>query len=48
MQNWVKSFWKEIGFNLLDDEYFIILYVIDKIKNSPAGHKILTQAKKNL
>ena len=37
---------KKIGFNLLYDEYFKIPYVIDKIKNSPAGHQLTTQAKK--
>ena len=37
---------KKIGFNLLYDEYFTILYVIDIIPNSPAGHQLPTQAKK--
>ena len=39
---------KKIGFNLLDDEDFTIPYVIDTIPNSPDGHKLLTQAKKNV
>ena len=29
----------KIGFNLLDDEYFTIPYVIDKISNSPDSHQ---------
>ena len=37
---------KKIGFNILEDEDFTILYITDKIPNSSAGHKILTQAKK--
>ena len=37
----------KIGFNLLDDEYFTITYVIDTIQNSPAG-QLPKQAKKNL
>ena len=36
----------KIGFNLLDDEYFTIPYVIDIIPNSPAGHKVMTHTKK--
>ena len=46
--NWVTSSWKEIGLNLLDDRYFTIPYVVDTIPNSPAGHQLLTQAKKNV
>ena len=38
----------KIGSNLLDCEYFTIPYVIDKIPNLPAGHQLLTQAKKNV
>ena len=37
---------KKIGFNLLDDGYFTIPYVIDTIPNSPALHQLLTQVKK--
>ena len=36
------------GLNLLDNEYFKIHYVIDKIPNSPDGHQLPTQAKKNV
>ena len=39
---------KKVGFNLLDDEDFKITYITDKIPNSPAGHKIPTQANKNV
>ena len=38
---------KKIGFSLLDDEDFTILYVTDIIPNSPAGHQLPTQAKLN-
>ena len=38
---------KKIGFNLLDDEYFTISYIIDTIQNLPSGHQIPTQANKN-
>ena len=33
---------KKIGFNLLYDEYFTIPYITDTIKNSPAGHQLLS------
>ena len=36
---------KKTGLNVLDDEYFH--YVIDTIPNSPDGHQLTTQAKKN-
>ena len=36
---------KKLGFNLLDDEDFTILYITYKIPNSPAGHQLPTQAK---
>ena len=39
---------KKIGFNLLDDEDFTIPYIIDTILNAPDGHKLTTQAKKNV
>ena len=39
---------KKIGFNLLNDEYFTILYVVDTTPHSPAGHQLLTQAKKKV
>ena len=39
---------KKVRFHLMDDEYFIILYINDTIPNSPAGHKIPTQAKQNV
>ena len=48
MGNWVNSLWKETGFNLLDDKYYIMLNVIVKITNLPAGHQLPTQAKKNV
>ena len=35
----------EISFNLLYDGDFTILYIIDKIPNSPAGHQFPIQAK---
>ena len=37
---------KQIGLNLLDDKSFTIPYVTDTLQNSPASHKITTQAKK--
>ena len=37
-----------IGFNLFYDEYFTIPYVIYTIPNSPDGHQLKTQAKKNV
>ena len=39
---------KKFGFNLLGDEYFTILYIIDTIPNSPAGNQLLTRAKQNM
>ena len=39
---------KKIGFNLLDDEDFTIPSVTDTIPNSPAGHQLPTQTKKNV
>ena len=39
---------KKFGFNLLDDEYFTIPYITDTILNSPAGHQLPSQAKRNL
>ena len=39
---------KKIRLNLLNDEDFKIPYVIDIIQNSPDGHQIPTQAKKNV
>ena len=38
----------KIGIDLLDDEDFTIPCVIDTIPNSPAGHQLLTQAKKSV
>ena len=38
---------KKIGFNLMDDEDFTIPRILDKSPNLPAGHQLLTQAKKN-
>ena len=35
-----------IGFNLLNDEYFTITYVIDNIPNSPVGNQLPIQARK--
>ena len=39
---------KQIGFNLLDNEYFRIPYVTDIIPNLPADHQLTTHAKKNV
>ena len=39
---------KQIGFNLLDDEYFTIPYITYTIPNSPAGHQLPSQAKQNV
>ena len=39
---------KNIGCNLLDDEYFIIPFVTDKIPNSSASLQRPTQAFKNM
>ena len=39
---------KKVRFYLLDYEYFTISYVIDTIPNSPAGHELTQQAKKNV
>ena len=36
---------KKVGFNLLDDEYFTIPYITDKIPNLPTGNQITEQAK---
>ena len=38
----------KVGFNLLDDEYFIIPYITDTISNSPVVHQLSAQAKWNL
>ena len=35
----------KVGFNLLDDEYFIIPYITDTISNSPVVHQLSAQAK---
>ena len=37
---------KNIGLNLLNDEYFTIPYIIDKILNTPAGHQLPIQVQK--
>ena len=39
---------KKIGFILLDDEYFTIRYITDNIPNSPSGHQLPYQAKRNV
>ena len=39
---------KKISYNLLNDEDFTIPYVVDTIPNSPAGHQLPTQDKRNL
>ena len=39
---------KKVDFNLLDDEYFTIPYITDTIPNSPAGHQLPSQAKRNV
>ena len=39
---------KKIRFDLLDDEYFTITYITDKIPNSPTSHQIPTQAQWNV
>ena len=38
----------KVGFNLLDDEDFTIPYITDTIPNSPAGHKLPSQANINV
>ena len=38
----------KIGFNLLYDEYFTIPYITDTIPNSPDGHQLPSQAKRNV
>ena len=39
---------KIVGFNLMDDEDFTILYITDKIPNLLAGHQLPPQAKQNV
>ena len=39
---------KKISFNTLDGEEFTFPYTIDTIPNSPARHKLPTQAKNNV
>ena len=39
---------KKVGFNLLEDEDFIIPYITDTISNLPSVHKLPTQAKRNI
>ena len=39
---------KRIGFDLLDDEDFTIPYITDTIPNSPSGHQLPSQAKRNV
>ena len=39
---------KKVGFNLLDDEDFTIPYITDTVPNSPAGHQLRSQAKRNV
>ena len=39
---------EKIGFNLLYDEDFSILYITDTIPNSTAGHQLTSQAKRNM
>ena len=39
---------KNIGFNLLDDEYFTIPYIIDTAPNLQDGHQLVTRANKNV
>ena len=36
---------RKIGFNLLDNEDFTILYIIDKTPNEPAGNQFTTHLK---
>ena len=38
----------KIIFNLLDDNYFTVPYILDTIKNSTAGHQLPIQAKNNM
>ena len=42
----VPTVGKNIGLNLLNDEYFTIPYIIDKILNTPAGHQLPIQVQK--
>ena len=39
---------ERIFFNSLDEEDFIIPYITDTIPNSPAGHQLPSQAKRNV
>ena len=39
---------KKVGFNLLNDEDFTIPYITDTTPNSPAGHQLPSQAKRNV
>ena len=39
---------KKIGYNLLDENMFTVLYILDKIPNSTDIHQLPTQAKNNL
>ena len=38
----------KVGFNLLDDEYFKITYIINAIPNTPSSHQLPSQAKWNV
>ena len=38
----------KVNFSLLDDEDFKIPHITDTIPNSPSGHQLPTQAKRNL
>ena len=39
---------KKIGLIILDDEDFTIPYITDTTPNSPAGHQLPSQAKRNV
>ena len=39
---------KKVVFNLLDDKYFTIPYITYTIPNSPVGHQLPTQSKRNV
>ena len=44
----VTPFGKKIVYNLLNNYNFTILYIIDTLSNSPAGHQLSTKDNNNL
>ena len=39
---------RKLFFNLMDDEDFKIHYITDTLPDSPAGHQLPSQAKRNV